>query len=249
MTATSINNTNEHIYSPEDILTMLDSLLREPAPFWNNFYTDKSKNIPFFCEFPDENLVSYFNNKTISPKKALELGCGPGRNAIYMTKQGCEVTAVDISDESINWARERAADANLDIQFICHSIFNLAINEPTYDFVYDSGCFHHIPPHRRFDYLNLLEKALQPNGYFALTCFSSESDCGADISDWEVYKSRSMHGGLAYSEEKLRRIFSKSFDIIEVRPMREDVPNTMTGAGFLWTALFKRHHRDVSTGT
>jgi len=40
---------------------------------------------------PDENIVELLA-KPISIKTAIELGCGEGRNAIYMAKQGISVT-------------------------------------------------------------------------------------------------------------------------------------------------------------
>lgn len=55
--------------------------LREPNEFWEEFYEDRTKDIPFFkVEGPDENLVEYFN-KGLTVKKVLELGSGPGRIA------------------------------------------------------------------------------------------------------------------------------------------------------------------------
>lgn len=50
----------ETIKHATDILNMLDSFMREPEPFWNGFYQDRSKEVPFFVNQPDENLVSYF---------------------------------------------------------------------------------------------------------------------------------------------------------------------------------------------
>jgi hypothetical protein len=37
----------------EDLLKMLDSLLREPTQFWNSFYSDRDKGVPFFANSPD----------------------------------------------------------------------------------------------------------------------------------------------------------------------------------------------------
>lgn len=68
---------SETITTYEDLLNMLDSLLREPTAFWNDFYEDREKGVPFFENFPDENLVTYFNGGLIGPVKVLELGCGP----------------------------------------------------------------------------------------------------------------------------------------------------------------------------
>lgn len=232
----------ENILDYNDILAMLDSLLREPTQFWNDFYTDRSKPIPFFRNSPDENLVSYFERNLLNPSKVLELGCGPGRNAIFLAKKGCSVDAVDISSETLKWAEERASENGVEINFVHRNIFELPIEEGAYDFIFDSGCFHHIAPHRRISYMDLVKKALKPKGFFALTCFYEGGEFGgADISDWEVYRLRSLKGGLGYTEEKLRSIF-KDFKEIEIRKMKvmEESTDVFGVPGFL-TALFQKN--------
>ncbi|WP_373894627.1 class I SAM-dependent methyltransferase [Virgibacillus natechei] len=231
---------DETIYGYEDVLKMLDSLLQEPTQFWDNFYSDRDKGVPFFVDSPDENLVSYLDNHQFSPGNVLELGCGPGRNAIYLAEKGCSVDAVDLSQESLNWAEERASEKNVNVNFINENIFELDIEEGAYDVVYDSGCFHHIAPHRRMNYIDLIRKALKPNGFFAITCFLQGGDLGvADISDWEVYRLRSLKGGLGFTEEKLRAIF-KDFKEIEIRNMKEIKQNDVFGVSGLLTALFQK---------
>ncbi|WP_242218445.1 bifunctional 2-polyprenyl-6-hydroxyphenol methylase/3-demethylubiquinol 3-O-methyltransferase UbiG [Bacillus cereus group sp. BfR-BA-01380] len=231
----------ETISSYEDLLNMLDSLLREPTQFWDDFYSNREKEIPFFTNKPDENLVSYFEKKLLNPGKVLELGCGPGRNAIYFAENGCLVDAVDLSQESIQWATERAKEKNVNVNFIYNNIFDLQIEEDTYDIVYDSGCFHHIAPHRRMSYINLVKKALKPGGYFAITCFVQGGELGgADITDWEVYKLQSLKGGLGFTDEKLRAIF-RDFSEVEIRRMKEiKQSNKVFGVSGLWTALFMK---------
>jgi SAM-dependent methyltransferase len=231
----------EAIYDLEDLLKILNSLLREPTQFWNSFYSDRDKAVPFFANSPDENLVSYFEKELFIQGKVLELGCGPGRNAIYFAEKGCIVDAVDLSQESLKWATERAKEKNVSVNFINENIFELDIEEGTYDIVYDSGCFHHIAPHRRMSYLNLVKKALKPNGFFAITCFVQGGELGgAEISDWEVYRLRSLKGGLGYSDEKLRIIF-RDLKEIEIRKMKEiEQPNDVFGVPDFLTGLFQK---------
>ncbi|SFS77121.1 bifunctional 2-polyprenyl-6-hydroxyphenol methylase/3-demethylubiquinol 3-O-methyltransferase UbiG [Paenibacillus sp. BC26] len=232
----------ESILSYDDVLNMLDTLLKEQSRFnWDNFYSDREKEVPFFVNLPDENLVQYFNRGYLKSGKVLELGCGPGRNAIYFAEQGCKVDAVDLSREALDWAKQRAEEKNLSVNFINQNIFELDIEEGVYDIVYDSGCFHHIAPHRRMSYLKLLNKALKPNGLFAITCFKVGGALGgSDISDWEVYRLRSLRGGLGYTDEKLREIFN-GFQVIELRDMLEkEASNSMFGVSALLTALFKK---------
>lgn len=52
---------DETIYSHEDTLRMLDALFRDEGAWWDGFYADKEKGIPFFRDCPDENLVESFS--------------------------------------------------------------------------------------------------------------------------------------------------------------------------------------------
>ncbi|WP_420889635.1 hypothetical protein [Fictibacillus enclensis] len=49
------------------------------------------------------------------------------------------------------------------------------------------GCFHHIAPHRRMNYIGLIKKALKPNGFFAITCFLQSGDLG--VATYTIGKS------------------------------------------------------------
>lgn len=62
--------------------------MRDPAPFWDKFYSDRSKKIQFFINHLDENLMSYLDSGHVQAGKVLELGCGPERNAIYLAQNG-----------------------------------------------------------------------------------------------------------------------------------------------------------------
>ncbi|SDM12597.1 Methyltransferase domain-containing protein [Paenibacillus jilunlii] len=234
----------ETIKSMENLLSMLDSLMREPAPFWNQFYGDRTKEIPFFADKPDENLVSYLDSGRFQGGRMLELGCGPGRNAIYAALHGFDVDAVDLSEEAITWANERAAEKNATVNFTCGSVFELS-PQSGYDLVYDAGCLHHLWPHRRIGYIEMIHHALKDGGYFGLTCFApgfTEMGGAMEISDWDVYRDRSMHGGQAYSQEKLREIFGGYFELVEIRMMKEcTVKDPVFGVPFLWTSLWRKH--------
>jgi len=49
----------------------------------------------------------------LAPGVALDLACGPGRNALFLAARGWEVTAVDGSPIAIDLLRERARSENL----------------------------------------------------------------------------------------------------------------------------------------
>ncbi|KON88245.1 methyltransferase [Sporosarcina globispora] len=221
-----------------DILEMLDGLLREPKLFWEGFYEDRDKEIPFFkAEGPDENLAVYVQNG-LQPGRTLEIGCGPGRNAIFLAKNGAKVDAIDLSEKAIIWAAERANKSQADINFGCISLFDFNFEPHTYDFIYDSGMFHHLPPHRRLTYLEIIKAALKPGGKFGLVCFNT--DGALPTPDWEVYRLRSLKGGIGYTEDRLKAIFKDDFNFLEFRKMKKILqPSDLFGEDFLWTCLME----------
>jgi SAM-dependent methyltransferase len=235
-----MESANNDIITIEDLFLMLDAKLKEPAKLWDNMYGGAPEwdRLPFLCEAPDENLVSYFEKGILNkPKlKVLEFGCGAGRNAIYAAQKGAEVTAIDISRNAISIAEERAEKHNVKVNFKCGNIFDYRFTEK-YDFIYDSGCFHHLAPHRRISYTNILKNIMQDDGYYALTCFSSGTGCADEISDWDYYEKAPV--GVAFTKEKIYKIFD-FLNIIEFRHMINGVPDTIQGLDCMWTALMQK---------
>jgi SAM-dependent methyltransferase len=240
---------DRNIRTVDDVLRLLDRLFvpeadrwtAGAASWWDGFYADRSKPVPFFVAKPDENLVSYLDRGLITAGRALDLGCGPGRNALHLASVGFEVDAVDLSRAAIAWAEDRARQAGAAVRFRCGDAFAIVGTElgGPYDLIYDSGCFHHLPPHRRISYLALLDRALAPGGLFSLSCFAA-GEMGSELSDADFYRQSHLHGGLAYTPESLRWIFSDLTEI-ELRRMHKEPPESPCfGEPFLWTALFRR---------
>ncbi|NUV69506.1 class I SAM-dependent methyltransferase [Streptomyces sp. CAI-121] len=245
---------DRNVRTTDDVLALMDGLFApeadrwtaDGASWWDAFYADRSREVPFFADKPDENLDAHLRQGRIAPGRVLELGCGPGRNAVHLASLGFEVDAVDLSPAALTWARERAEEAGVgSLRFHHGDAFTLtaagaALTGP-YDLIYDSGCFHHLPPHRRISYLALLERCLAPDGHFALTCFAAgEGGMGSELPDAELYLTGGLHGGLAYTDDELRNVFSGLTEI-ELRRMNDEAPESpLFGESFLWTALFRR---------
>ena len=225
----------------EEMLELLDELLEERSyEWWTEFYSDPNRKCPFFTLNPDENLIELVETgEILPPLKVLDLGCGNGRNSIYLASQGFEVEAVDFSETAIATAKENSAKTNNSVNYYCRSVFDFDYSDKAYDFIYDSGCFHHIAPHRRPDFLSIIRHTLKPGGIFAMVCFAPGS--GSDYSDLEVYEKRSIGGGLSFTKESLEKIFSDQFHNMTIRRMKE-LPEVcgIFGKDFLWTVKMEK---------
>ena len=225
-----------YINNYADILELLDE--RVDSIHWDNFYEERKRLVPFITQntMPDENLAAFLHSQT-GIESAVEFGCGEGRNAIYMAKQGIKVTAYDLSSVAIENAKKIMADVGVHVNFVCKDVIKSNIMDKV-DFVYDSGMFHHLSPHRRITYLELVKKILKPDGYFGLTCFSWGTNCADEITDWEYYNHK-FNAGVAFTKERLIELFSPHFEIIEIRNYQTGVPDTIQGLEFMWVCLFK----------
>ncbi|HXJ43020.1 MAG TPA: class I SAM-dependent methyltransferase, partial [Bryobacteraceae bacterium] len=95
-------------------------------------------HIPAFAEFPRWN-----------GKRVLEIGCGIGTDTINFARHGAIVTAVDLAEQSLEIARQRARVFGLEnrIRFVQANAEELSSYVPveTYDLVYSFGVIHHTP--------------------------------------------------------------------------------------------------------
>jgi SAM-dependent methyltransferase len=222
-------------------LAELDALLADTeSQRWDGFYADRAKPCPFFGTAPDESLVEWVTEGQLVPGKAIDLGCGNARNAICLASQGFSVEAIDYSPNAVAWATERIREAGETVSLKQASVFDLSLAPGSYDLVYDSGCFHHMPPHRRPGYVELVVNALKPGGFFGLTCFKPEG--GSGYTDEEVYERRSTGGGFGYTEAQLREIWgSGPLEVLVLRQMQELPFGSPTfGKSFLWAMLARK---------
>jgi len=95
-------------------------------------------HIPRFAEFP-----------RWQDKRVLEIGCGIGTDTINFARNGASVTAVDLSEKSLEMARKRAEIFGLAdrIRFYHGSAEQLeqVVPPQTFDLIYSFGVIHHTP--------------------------------------------------------------------------------------------------------
>jgi SAM-dependent methyltransferase len=91
---------------------------------------------------PDFNFIQTVTSTPIEPCKALDIGCGTGDNAIWLSRQNFHVLGIDTSEIAIDKAKEKALKANVKCTFIVLDFLTNRIEGAPFGFVFDRGCFH-----------------------------------------------------------------------------------------------------------
>ncbi len=139
---------------------------------------------------PAGELVRVMKEGLIPPGRVLEVGCGTGADAIFLSKCGFEVTAVDSSPMAIERARIRLEDSNEPVRFVLADVFEFIQTEQPFDLVYDAGFYHFVRQTKLDGYLDLLWRMTRPGShYFALIGATGEpvEDGPPQVTEDDIY--------------------------------------------------------------
>ncbi len=202
------------------------------AEFWSELLTRPGH--PLATQLPDEALVDWYERGllgSLDGARVLDVGCGGGRNSQWFAEQGATVLGVDLAAGLLEQVRATMPES---VTLTAVDVLRDPLPAGPFDLVYDSGCFHHIAPHRRITYL---ERVLPLVGErFAIVTFAAERMETPD--DDRIVMTGDTEGGMAFSLGDLTEIFAP-LDPVEVRAVRSDRDDAF-GPDFLNAGLFAR---------
>jgi SAM-dependent methyltransferase len=102
----------------------------------------------------------------------LDVGCGTGENALFLSSRGHDVWGVDSAPAAIEIARKNAEERGLAATFLVKDTFNLHEIGRTFDTVIDSGLFHTLSDPERLRFVRNLSEVLKPGGTYFMLAFS-----------------------------------------------------------------------------
>jgi SAM-dependent methyltransferase len=140
---------------------------------WDMVYREYMPGeIPWEARKPDEGLVAVVEGGKVKKGRALDLGSGLGTQALYLAKKGFKVSGIDLSPTAVEIANKRAELEGLDCSFLQGNALDLPYPDGSFDFVFDRGCFHHIPEEDREGYVRSVRRVLKKGGRYFMECFS-----------------------------------------------------------------------------
>jgi SAM-dependent methyltransferase len=232
------------ISTHEQLLRLLDDVVAASSrgdrtsadadAFWAELLTREGH--PLAAGRPDENLVDWFVRGLLGDlegARVLDVGCGNGRNSRWFAGHGARVHGIDVSRTLLDLVRETLPAS---VVLTPADVLREALPDGPFDLIYDSGCFHHLPPHRRATYLERVLPRLAPRGAYGIVTLASEA--GVSASDAEMLASGDTGGGTTFELSDLTAIFS-ALEPVEVRRLRPGVAGAF-GMGTLNAALLRR---------
>jgi SAM-dependent methyltransferase len=174
------------------------------------------EKIPWNIETPPNALIDLVERGKVRPCKTIDLGCGVGNYAIYLSSIGFDVTGIDISSTAIKIAQKNAKKKGVKCNFLVADVLG-DLNEvkQTFDFAYDWELLHHIYPEKRKKYIENVCKILNPGGKYLSVCFS---DKDLQFGGTGKYRKTPLGTILYFStEEELSDLFEPYFSIKELK--------------------------------
>lgn len=134
--------------------------------------------LPWDSELPPPEVQALA--AALPPGRALDLGCGYGRTAIYLARRGWQVEAIDYVAEAVTEARRRAHAAHVTPHLLIGDVTALPLPAARYTLAIDVGCAHSLSPAALGDYIAGVRRVLAPGAHYLLYCRLRDDDQEAD---------------------------------------------------------------------
>jgi len=172
-------------------------------PSWDDYYKENDvEKMPWYEKDLDLDLKEEIELKNLHSGKFLDLGTGPGTQAMQISNLGFDVTGSDLSNSAI----ERAKKLYPNTSYIVDDILNSKFLDNAFDYILDRGVFHIFEQEKLPDYLRQIKRILKKNGILFLKCMSVEEK---NLEDGK--------GPFLYSKAQIKEIFENNFEIESIR--------------------------------
>ena len=201
--------------SPEKQITMV------PKEAWEQEYSVFHAIPSSVRNEPAKALVLFADLLKLRNKRILDAGCGNGRNAVYLAKRSCEVTAVDFSEAALTETQTRANATGVKSRVSVEKLDLSAVvpyASNSFDFVLDAYTFcHFLDNALATAFWTEMRRVVRPDGYLMSIAFSTDDSYYAQLRSKDknkiVFDPTNRITKRLYEETELKDFFSRLFRI------------------------------------
>jgi len=203
---------------------------RDDRKFWNKEY--KEVKYLALSSNPSEDLLKFtrwlgrqYNGPYLSSvDTVLDVGCGNGRNLVYLSKTfGVKGIGIDISKEAVAQAEDMSK--GLPLEYKCQSIADpLLLEDRSCDMALDMMTSHVLNSEKRERLLSEIVRVLKPGGWFFFKTFLLDEDRHAERllrensgdEEGTYLHPKSGTPEHVFTEEEIMKIFEPYFTIHKI---------------------------------
>lgn len=153
------------------------------------------------ADVPDSWLVELVEGeRQLAAGRALDLGCGAGRNTLYLARHGWHAVGIDLLGPAIDRARSGAVGDAAEARFLRGDVTRLSDLDigDGYALINDSGCYYGLSDGQRDAYAAGVTRVAAPDAVLLMAgCTKvpglvpgiSEQDLRRHFSGWELRSS------------------------------------------------------------
>ena len=123
-------------------------------------------------------------------KNVLDIGCGEGKDAVYMAAKGYEVTAFDLTENGIRKTKRLAEEKGVEIKAYVDDINTFETDEK-FDIIYSSGTVQYLFDENKAAFFEKIGRITKKNGIVFFNVFVEKPfldlppDCDMEEKMWK----------------------------------------------------------------
>jgi cyclopropane fatty-acyl-phospholipid synthase-like methyltransferase len=176
---------------------------------FDSYYNNNLSHIKWFEPFIQNKMLDEWNNQSIKPGMwLLDIGGGCSLDSIFYSSNGIHTVVLDFAKNALNKLKKLADFFDVDLEYENTSI--LSVPERLFnkfDILTDNGCFHHIDPEDRLQYISSVSRLLKKGGILYIRAISEYVPPSTD----NVFKAYRIT-----SDDILRKEFLDEFKLVEM---------------------------------